>query len=95
TISKPQKKQKPRKPKRRDPEETQPSGPITNLIDKALNEENIPTQSNDLPLSRVNTLGSREDRLKLNELMELFTNCLKGFLTWKQQRLLNKRRFQD
>nr|GEZ20444.1 nucleotide-binding alpha-beta plait domain-containing protein [Tanacetum cinerariifolium] len=40
---------------------------------KALNEENVPTQSNDPPLSRVNTLRSGEDRLKLNELMELCT----------------------
>ncbi|GKE93307.1 hypothetical protein Tco_1574402, partial [Tanacetum coccineum] len=29
--------------------------------------------SNDLPLSRVNTLGSREDRLSLKELMDLYT----------------------
>ncbi|GJR63653.1 putative ribonuclease H-like domain-containing protein [Tanacetum coccineum] len=30
-------------------------------------------QSNDLPLSRVNTLGSREDSMKLKELMEFYT----------------------
>ncbi|GJS08802.1 hypothetical protein Tco_0365598 [Tanacetum coccineum] len=30
-------------------------------------------QSNDPPLSRVNTLGSGEDRLKLKELMDLYT----------------------
>ncbi|GJT45642.1 hypothetical protein Tco_0954357 [Tanacetum coccineum] len=30
-------------------------------------------QSNDLPLSRVNTLGSGEDIMKLKELMELYT----------------------
>ncbi|GJV11372.1 hypothetical protein Tco_1352913 [Tanacetum coccineum] len=30
-------------------------------------------QSNDLPLSRVNTLGSREDSIKLKELMEFYT----------------------
>ncbi|GJY74109.1 hypothetical protein Tco_0478540 [Tanacetum coccineum] len=30
-------------------------------------------QSNDLPLSRVNTLGSGEDSMKLKELMELCT----------------------
>nr|GEW63105.1 hypothetical protein [Tanacetum cinerariifolium] len=62
------------KPRRRDTQETQPSGPITNVADKALNVENVPTQSNDPPLSRVNTLGNREDRLKLNELMEICTN---------------------
>nr|GEU54282.1 hypothetical protein [Tanacetum cinerariifolium] len=59
----------PRKPKRQDPKKTQPSGPTTNVA----NEENVPTQSNDPPLSRVNTLGSGEDRLKLNELMKLCT----------------------
>nr|GEU35697.1 pentatricopeptide repeat-containing protein At1g80270, mitochondrial-like [Tanacetum cinerariifolium] len=73
TTSKPQKKQKPRKPRRQDPEETQPSGPTTNVVDEALNDENVPTQSNDPPLLRVNTLGSREDRLILNELMEICT----------------------
>ncbi|GJU40810.1 retrovirus-related pol polyprotein from transposon TNT 1-94 [Tanacetum coccineum] len=35
--------------------------------------ETASKQSNDPPLSRVNTLGSREDRLKLKELMDLFT----------------------
>ncbi|GJR65974.1 ribonuclease H-like domain-containing protein [Tanacetum coccineum] len=38
-------------------------------------------QSNNSPLSRVNTLGSREDRLKLQELMELCTKL--------QQRVLD------
>ncbi|GKE51565.1 hypothetical protein Tco_1486721, partial [Tanacetum coccineum] len=41
--------------------------------DEAATEENVPTQSNDLPLSRVNTLESGEDRLKLKELMDLYT----------------------
>nr|GEX12826.1 putative ribonuclease H-like domain-containing protein [Tanacetum cinerariifolium] len=67
------KKQKPRKPRRHDPEENQPSGPITNLANEALNEENVPTQFNDPPLSRVNTFGSGEDNLKLKELMKLCT----------------------
>nr|GEX80397.1 zinc finger BED domain-containing protein RICESLEEPER 2-like [Tanacetum cinerariifolium] len=44
------------------------------LEDEELNKENVPTQSNDLPLSRVNTHGSGEDRLKLKELMEICTN---------------------
>nr|GEW11196.1 hypothetical protein [Tanacetum cinerariifolium] len=35
--------------------------------------ENVSKFSNDLPLSRVNTLRSGEDRLKLKELMELYT----------------------
>nr|GEY66255.1 putative reverse transcriptase, RNA-dependent DNA polymerase [Tanacetum cinerariifolium] len=42
-------------------------------LDKALNDENVPAQSNDLPLLRVNTLRSGEDRLKLQDLMELCT----------------------
>nr|GEU59792.1 retrovirus-related Pol polyprotein from transposon TNT 1-94 [Tanacetum cinerariifolium] len=37
--------------------------------DEALNEENVRAQSNDLPLSRVNTLRSGDDILKLQELM--------------------------
>nr|GEX39268.1 hypothetical protein [Tanacetum cinerariifolium] len=41
--------------------------------DEALNKENVPTKSNDPPLSRVNTLGSEEDGLKLKELMEICT----------------------
>nr|GEU82554.1 hypothetical protein [Tanacetum cinerariifolium] len=61
------------KPRRQDTQETQPSGPTTNVAGEALNEENIPVQSNDLPLSRVNTFGIGEDSLKLNELMELCT----------------------
>nr|GFB84043.1 hypothetical protein [Tanacetum cinerariifolium] len=66
---KPQKKQKPKKSKQKDTQETQPSDPTV----KALNEENVPAQSNDPPLSRVNTLRSKENRLKLQELMELCT----------------------
>nr|GEZ61821.1 hypothetical protein [Tanacetum cinerariifolium] len=65
-------KQNPRKPKRLDTKETHPSDPT----DKVLSEENVPTQSNDPPLSRVNTLRSREDRLKLKELMKLYTKLL-------------------
>nr|GEX82737.1 hypothetical protein [Tanacetum cinerariifolium] len=69
STSKPQKKQKPRKSKNKDTQETQPSDPTY----EALNEKNVPAQSNDPPFSRVNTLGSREDRLKLKELMEICT----------------------
>nr|GEV86973.1 hypothetical protein [Tanacetum cinerariifolium] len=57
------------KSKNKDTQETQPSDPT----DEDLNEENVPAQSNDPPLSRVNTLGSGEDILKFNELMELYT----------------------
>ncbi|GJU87988.1 putative ribonuclease H-like domain-containing protein [Tanacetum coccineum] len=46
---------------------------IEPIADEAANEENVPIQSNDPPLSRVNTLGSGDDRLKLKELMDLCT----------------------
>ncbi|GJZ81537.1 hypothetical protein Tco_0646531 [Tanacetum coccineum] len=39
STSQPQKKQKPRKPKRKDIEVPQPSGPIDNVADEAINEE--------------------------------------------------------
>nr|GEV95975.1 ribonuclease H-like domain, reverse transcriptase, RNA-dependent DNA polymerase [Tanacetum cinerariifolium] len=42
-------------------------------LDEDLPENTLPTHSNDPPLSRVNTLGSGEDRLKLKELMKLCT----------------------
>ncbi|GKB63092.1 putative ribonuclease H-like domain-containing protein, partial [Tanacetum coccineum] len=53
------------------------------IADEAANEENVPTQSNDPPLSRVNTLGSREDRLKLKELMKLCTKLFDRVLDLK------------
>ncbi|GJR18900.1 hypothetical protein Tco_0967427 [Tanacetum coccineum] len=37
-------------------------------------------QSNNPPLLRVNTLGSREDNMKLKELMELYTKLPKKAL---------------
>ncbi|GJT93771.1 hypothetical protein Tco_1082616 [Tanacetum coccineum] len=46
---------------------------LKHLADEVTNEENVPTQSNDPPLSRVNTLGSEEDRMSLKELMDLCT----------------------
>nr|GEU39245.1 uncharacterized mitochondrial protein AtMg00810-like [Tanacetum cinerariifolium] len=61
------KKQKPRKSKNKDTQETQPSDPTN----EALNKKNIPIQSNDPPLLIVNTLRSGEDNLKLKELIEL------------------------
>ncbi|GJT65348.1 hypothetical protein Tco_1016828 [Tanacetum coccineum] len=41
-------------------------------------------QSNDPPLLRVNTLGSREDNMKLKELMELCTKLSERILDKKQ-----------
>nr|GEY47156.1 hypothetical protein [Tanacetum cinerariifolium] len=52
-------------------------------LDEALNEENVPAQSKDTPLSKVNTLGSREDSLKLNELMKLCTKLSERVLNFE------------
>ncbi|GJZ98101.1 hypothetical protein Tco_0670554 [Tanacetum coccineum] len=71
-TSQPQKKQSRRK-QRKHTKISHSSGPTEHIADEVANEENVPTQSNDPPLSRVNTLGSREDRLSLKELMDLFT----------------------
>ncbi|GKD43862.1 ribonuclease H-like domain-containing protein, partial [Tanacetum coccineum] len=65
-IMMPQKKQ-PRRKQRKDTEVPQPSGSTEPITDEAANEEHVPVHSNDLLLSG-------EDRLKLNELMELCTN---------------------
>ncbi|GKC23291.1 hypothetical protein Tco_1025441 [Tanacetum coccineum] len=51
-------------------------GPTEPIADEAANGENVPTQSNDPPLLRFNTLESVEYRLKLKELMDL---CIKLF----------------
>ncbi|GKF70351.1 hypothetical protein Tco_0203408 [Tanacetum coccineum] len=47
STSQPQKKQKPRKPKRKDTEIPQSSGPTEPIADEASNEENVPTHYND------------------------------------------------
>ncbi|GKF40914.1 hypothetical protein Tco_0124256, partial [Tanacetum coccineum] len=72
STSQPQKKQSRRK-HRKDTEMPQSSGPTEPIADEDANEETVPTQSNDLPLSRVNTPRSGEDILKLKELMDLCT----------------------
>ncbi|GJT53835.1 hypothetical protein Tco_0988889 [Tanacetum coccineum] len=61
------------KPKRKDIEIPQSSGPTEPIADEAANEENVPTHSND-------PLLSGEDSLKLNKLMELYTNLQKKVL---------------
>ncbi|GJV85384.1 putative ribonuclease H-like domain-containing protein [Tanacetum coccineum] len=60
-------KHKPRKPKKKDTQIPQSSVPSDNIAEEAINEENVPTHSND-------PLLSGEDRLKLEELMALCTN---------------------
>ncbi|GKE33312.1 hypothetical protein Tco_1452634 [Tanacetum coccineum] len=59
--------------KEEDTEIPQSSGPTEPIADEAANKENVPTHSND-------PLLSGEDRLKLNELMELCTNLQKKVL---------------
>ncbi|GJT54553.1 putative ribonuclease H-like domain-containing protein [Tanacetum coccineum] len=66
STSQPQKKQ-PKRKQRKDTEVPQPSGSTEPITDEAANEEHVPIHSND-------PLLSGEDRLKLNELMELCTN---------------------
>ncbi|GJX30054.1 hypothetical protein Tco_0238133 [Tanacetum coccineum] len=65
---------KPRKPKRKDTEIPQSSGPIEPIADEAVNKENIPTYFNDLLLNG-------DDSLKLNDLMQICTKL--------QQRVLD------
>ncbi|GKD01897.1 uncharacterized mitochondrial protein-like protein [Tanacetum coccineum] len=67
STSQPQKKQKLRKPKRKDTKAPQPSGPTTNVADEAFSEENVIKHPND-------PLLNGEDSMKLEELMELCTN---------------------
>ncbi|GJW02876.1 putative ribonuclease H-like domain-containing protein [Tanacetum coccineum] len=45
--------------------------------------ERMTKQSNDPPLLRVNTLGSGEDSMKLNELMEICTKLSDRVLAWE------------
>ncbi|GJY72531.1 hypothetical protein Tco_0476234 [Tanacetum coccineum] len=66
----------PRRKQIKDTKIPQSSGPTEPIADEAANEENVPTQSNDPPLSRVNIHGSGEDRLKLKELIDLYTKLL-------------------
>ncbi|GKC43121.1 hypothetical protein Tco_1060843 [Tanacetum coccineum] len=85
STSQPHKKQSRRK-QRKDTEIPQSSGPTKHIADEVATKENVPTQSNDLPLSRVNTPGSGEDRLSLKELMDLctkFSNRVLGLETTK------------
>ncbi|GKD90159.1 hypothetical protein Tco_1365666 [Tanacetum coccineum] len=71
--SQPQKKQ-PRRKQRKHTKVPQPSDSTEPIADKAPNDENVPTHSND-------PLLSGEDRLQLNELMDLCTKL--------QQRVLD------
>ncbi|GJR40141.1 hypothetical protein Tco_1215825 [Tanacetum coccineum] len=90
----PQKTQKPRKPKRKDTQIPQPNDPTDNVADEAVYKElgdslvraatiasSLEAEQDSGGGPRGNILQSDEDRLKLNELMELCTNL--------QNRVLN------
>ncbi|GJZ37865.1 hypothetical protein Tco_0584056 [Tanacetum coccineum] len=85
SSTQPQKTQKPRKPKRKDTQVPQPSGPTEHVADKAVYKElgdslvRAATTASSLEADQDNgnTLPSDEDRLKVNELMELCTNLQK------------------
>ncbi|GJR93162.1 ribonuclease H-like domain-containing protein [Tanacetum coccineum] len=62
SITEAEYKHKPRKLKKKDTQIPQSSVPSDNIADEAINEENVPTHSND-------PLLSGEDRLKLEEMM--------------------------
>ncbi|GKE33731.1 hypothetical protein Tco_1453053, partial [Tanacetum coccineum] len=66
SSSQPPKKKKPRKTKKQNTEVSQPSDPTQPMADETEDMESVPIHSNNLLLSG-------EDRLKLNELMELCT----------------------
>ncbi|GJW22830.1 integrase, catalytic region, zinc finger, CCHC-type containing protein [Tanacetum coccineum] len=72
SISQPQKKQKPRKPKRKDTEIPQSSGPTVPIADEAANEENVPTHSNDPLLSRQSWGGKKKGGSRTHKLKRLF-----------------------
>ncbi|GJZ34610.1 hypothetical protein Tco_0580427 [Tanacetum coccineum] len=82
SSTQPQKTQKPRNPKRKDTQVAQPSDPGENVVDAVVHKElgdslvRAATTASSLEGEQGsgNTLQSDEDRLKLNELMELCTN---------------------
>ncbi|GJV55834.1 hypothetical protein Tco_1456839 [Tanacetum coccineum] len=85
----PQKTQKPRKPKRKDTQVPQPSGPTDIVTDDVVHKElgdrlvRAATTASSLE-AEGNTLQSGEDSMKLTELMELCTNLQKKVLDLEQ-----------
>ncbi|GKA84470.1 hypothetical protein Tco_0806065 [Tanacetum coccineum] len=65
STSQPQKKQKPRKPKRKDTEVPQPSGPTTNVVDEAVNEEM--DDSLEKAVTTATSLDAKQDRGNINK----------------------------
>ncbi|GJS14778.1 hypothetical protein Tco_0409250 [Tanacetum coccineum] len=80
SSSQPQRKKQSRRKQRKVTEIPQSNGPTEHIADEVAYEENVPTQSNDPPLSRVNTLRSREERQSLKELIDLCTKLSDRFL---------------
>ncbi|GKE94388.1 hypothetical protein Tco_1579243 [Tanacetum coccineum] len=73
SSSQPPKKQKPRKTKKQNTKVSQPSNPTQSMAYETKNMEILPIHSND-------PLLSGEDRLKLNELLELCTKLFERVL---------------
>nr|GEZ28603.1 hypothetical protein [Tanacetum cinerariifolium] len=67
TTSNPQKKQKPKKQRRQDPEETQPSGPTTIIANEALNEENRKIANIDVDKGHTLIDETTEDWGRIND----------------------------
>ncbi|GJW57430.1 putative ribonuclease H-like domain-containing protein [Tanacetum coccineum] len=79
STSQPQKKQKPKKPNRKDTKIPQSSGPTEPIADEAANEENVPTHSNVLWLQCEDVV---ERRLKSFAFFCVITNSLMVFLNF-------------
>ncbi|GJU58639.1 hypothetical protein Tco_1236405 [Tanacetum coccineum] len=79
SSSQPQKKQTPRRTKKKDTQAPQPSGPTTNVVAETLGDTFAQTRFKRVSKTSNDPLG--EDSLKLTELMELCTNL--------QQRVLD------
>ncbi|GJT83893.1 hypothetical protein Tco_1058235 [Tanacetum coccineum] len=70
STSQPQKKQKPKKPKRKDTKIPQSSGPSEPIADEAINEEYIPTHSNDPLLNDCSSIGDFKFKVESHEVRE-------------------------
>nr|GEZ48310.1 hypothetical protein [Tanacetum cinerariifolium]GEZ48329.1 hypothetical protein [Tanacetum cinerariifolium] len=84
-TSQPQKKQKPRKSKRKD---THPSDPTINVADEALNKKSVPTHSND-------PLLSGEDSIQLKELMDFCTKLQQRVIDLENTKIAQARKISS
>ncbi|GJY51501.1 hypothetical protein Tco_0442348 [Tanacetum coccineum] len=103
-TSQPQKKQRSKRPKRKNTEVPQPSGPTTNVADEAVNEEiddslvRAATTAFSLEAEQdngVNTPRSDGDRLKLNILMGLCTNLQNRVLDLENTKTAQAQKIDD